>query len=276
MQLAERGIPVLAETPPAADLENARLLYETARRNDAKIQIAEQYHLHPIQAARLTVIQSGRLGKISEVTVSVSHYYHAISLIRKMLGVNFEPATIRGMRFASPVWAGPDRKGPPQEKKETKAPRDLAWIDFGDKLGVYDFTENQHRAWIRSNHLAVRGMKGEIFDHRLTVMDDYQTPLHLDFKRINKGEEENQEGHYLEGIMAGEQWVYRNPFLPARLYDDEIAIAACLEKMNDYVLGGPDFYSLAEALQDQYLGLMVKQAIETGESLSTTRQPWAE
>lgn len=47
--------------------------------------------------------------------------------------------------------------------------------------------------------------------------------------------------------MAGEQWVYENPFIPGRITDDEIAIASCLEKMNDYAKGGQDFYSLAEA-----------------------------
>lgn len=113
------------------------------------------------------------------------------------------------------------------------------------RLGIYDFTKDQHRSWIRSNHLSVRGDRGEIFDNRLIVLGDYSTPLYLDFKRINKGEEENREGYYLEGIMAGERWVYRNPFIPGRLYDDEIAIASCLQKMIDYIAGGPGFYSLA-------------------------------
>jgi hypothetical protein len=102
------------------------------------------------------------------------------------------------------------------------------------------------------------------------------TWLYLDLKRITKGEEENQEGHYLEGIMAGERWVYRNPFIPGRLYDDEIAIASCLKKMGEYVAGGPSFYSLAEASQDQYLSLMMEKAIRSGEVVKTVRQPWAE
>jgi hypothetical protein len=28
-------------------------------------------------------------------------------------------------------------------------------------------TSNLHRSWIRSNHLSVRGDRGELFDHRL-------------------------------------------------------------------------------------------------------------
>ncbi|WP_100407892.1 Gfo/Idh/MocA family protein [Bacillus solitudinis] len=274
MQLAERKIPMLAETPPAETVEDLVLLHERLTDLGAKIQVAEQYHLHPIQAARLEVIKSGRLGNISEATVSISHMYHGVSLIRKMLGVGFEEARIKAISFDVPISAGPDRSGPPTREEIVTVKRNLAWIEFDGKLGIYDFTDNQHRSWIRSNHLSVRGEKGEIFDNRLDLMFDYATPLHLEFKRINKGEEENQEGHYLQGIMVGERWVYQNPFIPARLYDDEIAIATCLKKMALYIKGGPEFYSLEEASQDQYLGLMIEQAIQTGKSVQTVRQPW--
>lgn len=119
-----------------------------------------------------------------------------------MLGFGFENATIRGMRFESSLVAGPDRSGPPKEEKIILAERDLVSLEFDGKLGIYDFTKDQHRSWIRSNHLSVRGNRGEIFDNRLAVLSDYSTPAFLDLKRINKGEEENQEGYYLEGIMA--------------------------------------------------------------------------
>jgi hypothetical protein len=276
LQLGELGIPVLAETPPAQSIADLVTLHENLTCRGAKVQVAEQYHLHPIQQARLSFIDSGRLGNVTQATVSISHFYHGVSLMRKMLGIGFEDASIRGMRFEAPIVAGPDRSGPPKEEKMILAERDLVWLEFDGKLGIYDFTKDQHRSWIRSNHLSVRGDRGEIFDNRLTVLGDYSTPVYLDFKRINKGEEENQEGHYLEGIMAGEHWVYRNPFIPGRLYDDEIALASCLKKMGAYVAGGPSFYSLAEASQDQYLSFMMEKAICTGEVVKTIRQPWAE
>lgn len=276
LQLGELGIPVLAETPPAPSIKELVTLHEKLTCRGAKVQVAEQYHLHPIQQARLSLIDSGRLGNVTQATVSISHFYHGVSLMRKMLGIGFENASIRGMKFESPLLAGPDRSGPPKEEKIILAERDLVWLEFDSKLGIYDFTNNQHRSWIRSSHLSIRGDRGELFDNRLAALSDYTTPVFLDLKRINKGEEENQEGYYLEGIMAGEQWVYRNPFIPARLYDDEIAIASCLQKMGEYIAGGPSFYSLAEASQDQYLGLMMEKAILSKEMVKTVRQPWAE
>ncbi|MNR27266.1 hypothetical protein D3C85_1445320 [compost metagenome] len=100
-------------------------------------------------------------------------------------------------------------------------------------------------------------------------------PLQLELKRINKGEGENAEGYYLQGIICGERWLYENPFTPARLFDDEIAIASCLCRMADYAAGGPGFYGLAEASQDTYLGMMIEQAIQTGETVRAEKQCWA-
>lgn len=274
-QLADAGIPVLTETPPGQNLDDLLALHERLTVNGAMVQVAEQYHLHPLNQARLALIDSGRLGEITQATVSVSHMYHGASLIRKMLGIQFEGAEIKAIRFTSPILAGPDRMGPPREEKILFTERDLAWIQFGEKLGIYDFTKDQHRSWIRSNHLSVRGVKGELFDSQVKLLSDFATPLPLELKRINRGEGENQEGYYLAGIIAGESWVYRNPFAPARLYDDEIAIAACLQKMAVYISGGPGFYGLPEASQDCYIGFKIEEAIATGETVKVSRQPWA-
>lgn len=275
-RLAARGVPALAETPPASDVKGLELLHRELTAHGARIQVAEQYPYHPVQEARLSLIASGRLGRITETTVSVSHLYHGAGLIRKMLGIRFEEASIRAMRFGSRWVNGPTRSGPPTEDKLIPLQRDLAWLDFGDRLGIYDFTKDQHRSWIRSNHLSVRGERGEIFDHRIKIQQESTVPLQLELKRMNKGEEENAEGYYLQGIICGDQWLYENPFIPARLFDDEIAIASCLCRMADYAAGGPGFYGLDEASQDTYLGLLIEQAIQTGETVRAEQRCWAE
>jgi predicted dehydrogenase len=277
LELAERGVPALSETPPAADLEGLRDLHERLGRIGARVQVAEQYPFQPNQQARMAAVRQGLLGKVTEATVSVSHLYHAVALLRQLLDVRFEQVRIRAMRFETKWLAGPNRQGPPAEEKLIPLQRDLAWLEFGggDRLGIYDFSKDQHRSWIRSNHVSVRGERGEIFDSRLTIMKDYATPLHLDLKRINKGEAENQEGYFLKGIMAGERWLYDNPFAPARLYDDEIAIAECLRRMAEYAGGGEPFYSVAEAAQDHYVGMMIEQAIRSGEAVTAEPERWA-
>ena len=275
LELAGRGVPALAETPPAADLDGLVRLHERLTMQGARVQVAEQYQFHPLNVARSAVIASGRLGAITQATVSISHLYHAVSLLRVMLGLGYEPVTIRGMRFESPWVAGPTRSGPPTADTVTPSQRDLAWLDFGDRLGIYDFTGNQHRSWIRSNHLSVRGTRGQIFDERILVQDPSCVPHRYDLRRVNRGEFENQEGYFLQGITAGQEWVYVNPFAPARLYDDELAIATCLAKMADYAAGGAGFYGLPDASHDHYLGMMIERAVRTGETVTTVDQPWA-
>ncbi|RAP75255.1 hypothetical protein [Paenibacillus montanisoli] len=101
------------------------------------------------------------------------------------------------------------------------------------------------------------------------------TPIELEFRRQNAGENGNLEGYYFKGILAGEEWAYRNPFAPGRLTDDEIAIATCLAKMADYAAGGPSFYSLAEASQDHYLSMLINESLAAGAPVRSETRIWA-
>jgi predicted dehydrogenase len=273
-ELVERGIPVLTETPPAPDLETLIEINQLTK-SGAKIQVAEQYHLHPLHAARIAIANSGKLGEISQVQISECHGYHGISLMRKLLGIGFENATITASSRSTPLVDGPNRDGGPREEKIIQSKQVLASFDFGGKYGVYDFTGDQYFSWIRSKRLLVRGSKGEITEMSVRYLKDFQTPIEYELKRVNLGEYGNLEGLGLRGILAGEEWIYENPFLPGKLSDDEIGVAACLEKMYRYTQTGEDFYNLAEGSQDHYLSLMIDEALRTGEKIQTKRQPWA-
>lgn len=274
-QLVERGIPVLSETPPASDLQDLIELNKLVEKG-AKIQVAEQYHLQPLHAARIALAQSGVLGHVSQVQLSICHDYHAVSLMRKLLGLQYENATITASKFVSSIVQGVDFHGQlPSEEHIIDSVQTMAVLDFGDQRGIYDFTSDQYFSWIRSLRLLVRGDRGEIVDERINYLQDFRTPVDLPLLRHNAGENGNLEGYYLKGITAGNEWIYRNPFLPGRLTDDEIAITSCLVKMSEYVNGGPSFYSLAEASQDHYISLMINRATETNEPVTTETQPWA-
>jgi predicted dehydrogenase len=272
--LADRRMPALCETPPARGVPEMTALHELTRRG-ARIQVAEQLHLRPHHAARIALARSGLLGRVHEAQVAVAHGYHGVSLIRRLLGINFEDATITARRVFSKIVAGPGREGPPTEDKTEDVMQEIAWLDFGDRLGIYDFAGSQYFSWVRSVRTLVLGDRGEIHDEEVRYLKDFRTPVHLKLQREVAGEGDNLEGFHLRGILAGDQWAYTNPFIPARLSDDEIAIASCLEKMAKYAEGGPDFYSLPEACQDHYLGQMISQAARSGERVTTQRQAWA-
>lgn len=273
-QLVEKNIPVLSETPPAPDVEGLIEINKLLELG-TKIQVAEQYHLQPLNAARLSIAKSGKLGNVNEVNISACHGYHAMSLIRRFMGIGYENAVISAHTFKSPIIKGPNRNGDPKIEDTTISEQVIALINFGDKLGIYDFDGEQYFSWIRNLRLTVRGNKGEILDNNVKYLEDFQTPVEVDLKRMNAGENGNLEGYYLKGIIAEGEWIYKNPLIPGRLSDDEIAVASCLLKMDAYVKGGAEFYSLAEASQDHYLSLMIDRAVKNNETVRTITQPWA-
>lgn len=273
-QLVEKRVPVLSETPPASDITELDELNDLVKRG-AKIQVAEQYHLQPLNVARLKIIESGKLGEISQAYISSCHGYHAISLMRKFLGIKYENAKISSYKFISPLIDGPHRYGI-LEGKRIDSEQVIAIIDFGHKFGIYDFSTDQYSSWIRMPRITIRGDKGEIVNNEIRYLKDFKTLIETNFKRINAGENgSTHEGYYLKGILCGEELVYKNNFIPARLMDDEIAVASCIEKMENYVNNDVEFYSLSEASQDYYLSLMINEALNKTEKVETRSQSWS-
>ncbi|MFB3881916.1 MAG: Gfo/Idh/MocA family protein [Armatimonadota bacterium] len=272
--LAERGIPALSETPPAPDLEG---LIELNRLADsrARIQVAEQYFLVPHHAARLAVVASGAIGQPTQAQVSAAHGYHGISLIRKLLGLRCEPPKITAMRFTSPMVGWPDLDGHLEEERIERPGQDIAWLDFGDRLGVLDFTEPQYYSAIRNERVLVRGERGEIINDTVHYLKDFRTSVRLGLDRRISGLEDKVGGSSLKGIQLGADWVFVNPFAPAPMTVHEIAVASCLVRMDEYVRTGKEFYPLWEASQDHYLSLLVAQVIQSGQPVQATRQPWS-
>jgi len=273
IELVDQRVPVLCETPPAADLEGLVQLYERVA-GRAAVQVAEQYHLSPLLNAQLAIARSGRIGSISQAVVAQCHDYHGISVMRRALGVRADEVTVSASVFRYPLLAGPDRRGDPASEDTVTATQTTARFEFRDQLGVYDFAPEQYFSWIRGNRLLIRGERGEIENEVVRYVEDFRSPMSATIQRVMTGEGGNLEGMFLRGLRFANEWAFVNPFMPARLNDDEIAIALLLEGMKKKISGGPDIYSLAEASQDHYLSLLMKQAAESGEAVRSQPQIW--
>ncbi|QSO47403.1 Gfo/Idh/MocA family protein [Alicyclobacillus mengziensis] len=274
IQLAQNGLPVLCETPPAKDLHD---LIELNRllQPDWKIQIAEQYMFQPNHAARLNLVTSGVLGTIQQAQISIAHDYHGMSLIRKFLNLKYEDASIRAFVHEAPIVQSPDRNGPPTVSTIQNSKQMIATLHFGEKLAIYDFTDEQYFSWVRSPRMLIRGERGEMNNFDVKYLLDTGTAVADRIHRRDAGHDGNLEGFYLKGIWLGARLLYENEFTPGRLSDDEIAVATCLKKMDAYSKGGPSFYSVAEASQDHYLSLLIHEAARSGETIVSSKQPWA-
>jgi predicted dehydrogenase len=271
---ANKGFFVLSETFAAENIPAITDLYHRVK-NKNHVQFSEQYWLQPHHAARLKIIHSGFLGDISQAQISAAHGYHGISLIRKYLGLGFENCRISGWIFRNPIVRGPNRKGYPENREVTEDKQQIAIFDFGGKWGLFDFTEEQYFSGIRGHRVLIRGEKGEIANFDIRYLLDHKTPVAYTLQRTASGIDSGLGAPHITGYSAGDTWFYRYLHEGARLSDDEIAVAAVLEKMGEYVRGGKPVYSMEEGLQDQYLQCLMKQAMESGKTTVTETQEWA-
>ena len=85
IEWAERGFPVLAETPVASSMDELEKLWTLSRKTGVKISSSEQYHRYPILAAGLSCVQRGEIGTPVSMYLSLAHEYHGFSLIRRGL-----------------------------------------------------------------------------------------------------------------------------------------------------------------------------------------------
>jgi predicted dehydrogenase len=274
-ELVARGVRVLAETPPAPDLDGLRALWRDVGASGL-VQVAEQYLLMPGHAARLAAVRDGAIGQPTSVQVSSTHLYHAVSMIRGLLGVGFEPATVTARAFTAPLadplafggWRGEVEAGPKQTT--------LAMLDFGGRMGLYDFTDNQWWNPLRMRRIVVRGSLGELVDDALVRLVDAQSPVtsRLSYRRL--GIDLNLEGVDLDHISLDGRVVWRNPFGGARFSEDDLGVAVLLEQTGAWARGeGPAPYPLAEGLQDHLLSVAIGEAMESGNDVRVEREPWA-
>jgi predicted dehydrogenase len=274
--LVDAGTRVLSETPPAPDRDALRRLWARVGARQC-VQVAEQYLLMPGHAARQAVVQRGVIGTPGSVQVSSTHGYHAVSMMRGLLGVGFEPVTVQATRFTAPLVDPLTRAGWSDNTTPKDAGTTLATLDFGaGRSGLYDFTDNQWHNQLRLRRILIRGSLGEIADDTVVHLAAPRTIVKSQLSRSQLGQDLNLDGHDTEHIVFEGQPVWRNPFIGLRLMDEEIAIAQTLVATAAWARDdGPPPYPLAEACQDHLLGLAIDEAVATGQRVITAREAWA-
>jgi len=273
-EAAGLGLPLLRETPAGMNLEDLRRMWALSQ-SGARIEVAEQYPFQPLHASRLALMREGLIGAPRLAEVSVGHGYHAISLIRNYLGKESEAVDVSAFQDVLTGLEGPGRGGAPAEPKVVDQYLQWGRFRFADALGLYQFDFEQYFSPIRSSRLLVRGTHGEIRDLEVRTADERGRIALGRLERIQTGMEGNLEGMALREIQFQGRRVWANPFFPARLSDEEIAIAECLRRFAGHAdPATPSSYSLAAACEDRYLDLLWEQARDSGETVQWEPQPW--
>ncbi|WP_285683628.1 gfo/Idh/MocA family oxidoreductase [Actinoplanes sp. NBRC 103695] len=272
-----RGLPVLSETPPAPDADGMRALWSDVG-DSGLVQVAEQYLMVPAHAARLAAVTEGVIGTPTQVQVSSTHMYHAISMIRGFLGVGFEPATVTATRTTAPLVDPLTRDGWTGDDEPKPATTTIGVLDFGEgRSGLYDFTDNQWHNQLRFRRLLVRATHGELRDDEVVRLLGPETIARTPLVRRQTGYDLDLDGFDTDHITLGDRVLFRNPYPGLRFNDEEIAIATLLGRMAAWVRGeGAPPYPLARGMQDHLLALAVEEAAGTDRAVVTSREPWAQ
>lgn len=274
-ELVERGVRVLAETPPAPDADGLRKLWHDVGASRL-VQVAEQYMHMPGHAARLEVVRSGALGAVGGVQVSSTHLYHATSIIRTFLDAGMAEAIVSARTFTAPLvdpltpagWSGDLA---PKERTTT-----IATLDFGDgRMGLYDFVDNQWWNPILSRRIVIRGSHGELTDDTVRRFEGAEVLTSpITYRRT--GVDLNLEGNDVVSAAFEGRIVYRNPWVGTRLSEDDIAVASLLELTGRWARGDDaEPYPLADACQDHLLGLAIGESARTGADVRVAREVWS-
>jgi predicted dehydrogenase len=276
-EIVDAAVPVLAETPPAPDVDGLRALWADVGPTGL-VQVAEHSPFMPSHQARRAVVAAGTIGEPTQVQVSSTHLYHAAGLARHLLGAGRGPVTVRAQAFTAPLLSPLERDGWTGKVDAEPARQILATLDLGDGRSVlYDFTDNQWHNPLRTNRIVVRGSHGEIVDDAVTRRVDERTVLTSRIERRQAGLEQNLDGFDLEHLSMDGQVLYRNPFVGARLADDDLAVAHLLDASGAWLRGdAPPPYPLADGCQDHLLGLAIEESARTGREVRTAAEAWAD
>lgn len=275
IRFMEAGIPILCETSPGNNVAELNEVWNESVRLNGKVQVAEQYFLQPYYHAVQEIIDSGLLGDVLSVNMSAIHGYHAMSIFRKFLGIEFENCTITGNRYHFPVTKTRDRAGWHETGEIVMPIRDRADMVFENgKVAFFDFDDDQYFSPIRSRRWNVQGIRGEIQNDTVCYMNKNNRPVTEKMHREDDGVNNIDGWSHMYISFKGER-IYENPFPGLRINDDEIAVTSLLLGMKKYVKTGEDIYSLRDGLQDAYLDFMREEAVTTGKIITTTTQSWA-
>jgi predicted dehydrogenase len=275
-ELVAAGAKVLAETPPAPDLDGLRSLWQDVGASGL-VQVAEQYTRMPGHAARLAVVGGGVIGEATSVEVASTHLYHAVSLMRGYLGVDTEETLVDARTFTAPLADPLSFDGWRPDARPEPRTTTIATLEFGDgRMGLYDFVDNQWWNPARARRLVVRGSVGEIVDDTVVRLVEPTVPVtsRLEYRRT--GVDLNLEGNDVVHVSFDGRVVYRNPWVGTRLSEDDLAVASILEAQGAFARGeGPNPYRLADACQDHAIGLAIGESARTGADVRVAGEPWA-
>ncbi len=265
-RVIELGLHALLETPLAHELADADAIIEGAKRQNLKVEVAEQYHCRPMERLKLALIAAGVFGRVhSSYNDFMGHGYHGVSLVRSYIGFEVPVTSVVGVTARFPVtsyysWI-----------EKTAGPRDEdlenAILRFADgRVGFFNWSSIAYDSalrWLRSTKFFAE--KGMAVGDQLTLLTpDGKDPQPLEIERRihNVGGMET-----LSELIAHTtpEIVWRNPFRGYYMDDEMISCADCLMSLVNAIRENrPLDYGAEQARLDQEVTLALRESAKRG------------
>ena len=209
--------------------------------------------------------------------VCSTHLYHAVSLIRGLLGVGFAPAVVHAREFTAPLvdpltpdgWTDDADAAAARRRRSPRSTSAGAWA-------LYDFTDNQWWNPLRGRRIVMRGT------HRRDRRRPGRPPGRSARPRSTSplvhrrtGVDLNLEGNDLDHISFDGRVVYRNPFPGARFSEDDIARrAAARAHRRVGARRGSGAVSAGRGPAGSPLSVAIEESAASGREVRVGGEPW--
>ena len=238
--LSEHGVSYCTETPIDTDLGWADKMIATARENNTKLEVCENYYRVPGERIKRALILEGVFGKILTAYNDFNgHGYHGVGLIRSYIGFDVEAVRVIGMTKNFTVQEHLFRKGQPIRSDEN-------WqhglIEFENgSVGVFNFSSLSYGSPLRwyntSKFYGERGMcvgdgqRGWTGNEKISILNDEanaRLPIVVE-RRTTKSKNGTE---VLDALIArtdpdtGLEVVWENPLSHYPFSDGQLSVAS--------------------------------------------------
>lgn len=263
--LADAGIHIICETPIAVTLPTSDMMIERAKKNNIKLEVAENYYRAPRERFLSKVIDGDIIGDVTRIyRIFYEGGYHGMSMLRLRAGG--EPKSALGITQSSPVIPIIDR----MKRNHTSENWSLGFIDFSNNataLMVYSNVIHARSLGRGQTGISqIDGSKGTIVGDEIYVTpdDDLQSGAKGIPHRPKRTTIDVDGVDVIEKIeleLPDQTITWENPLKNYPLSEGQIAVADELLSIAKAVLEDiqPEYGSIL-ARQDQEMNIAMNES----------------
>ena len=263
--MADAGVHILCETPIAVTLPTADLMIESAKANNVKLEIAENYYRAPRERFLSEVIEADVIGEVARIyRIFYEGGYHGMSMLRLRAGG--EPKSALGITQTTPVIPIIDR----MKRHHTNERWSLGFIEFDNNataLMVYSNVIHARSLGRGQTGISqIDGSKGTIVgeDIYVTPADELQSGAKGVAYRPKRTTIDVDGTQVIEKIsleLPDQIVTWKNPLKNYPLSEGQIAVADELLSIATAVLNDSEpEYGAALGRQDQEMNIAMGES----------------